>query len=215
MPRWIKAAALVSFTFALLVIGAALRPLVLPEDHTAAPILTPVEIGFAQDMTVHHQQALIMAQRLDRNVAPTVLRLAQQLSDAQRTEIGTMLGWLRLADASPISSQPMAWMHTDSSAPQHHSTATQATAPATTMPGMATMTELDALAAARGHDAEILFLQLMFRHHQGGLTMARTADKLIASGPVKEAARSIYQSQSQEAAVISLLLTQLGGHPLQ
>lgn len=216
MSHWIRAAALAALAFALVVLGAALRPLVLPEDHTDAPILNSVEIGFAQDMTAHHQQALIMVQRLDRGVAPTVLRLAQQLSDAQRIEIGTMLGWLRLADASPLSSRPMAWMHADAAASHHHSAASAAgSAVGATMPGMATTAELDALAAAHGRDAEILFLQLMFRHHQGGVTMARAADELLASGPVKEIARSMFQSQSQEAGVIGMLLTQLGGQPPQ
>ncbi|WP_062985803.1 DUF305 domain-containing protein [Nocardia anaemiae] len=194
-------------------LGAALRPLVLPEGHTAAPVLSAVEIGFAQDMTAHHQQALIMVQRLDRGVDPTVLRLAQQLSDAQRIEIGTMLGWLRLADASPLSSHPMAWMHADSAASQHHPSANPSDGDA--MPGMATTVELDALAAARGRDAEILFLQMMLRHHQGGLVMARAADELLPSGAVKETARSMFQSQSQEAGVISVLLAQLSGQAPQ
>ncbi|MFI7667067.1 DUF305 domain-containing protein [Nocardia sp. NPDC049526] len=209
MSRWFRVAALVCVAFVLVVLGAALRPLVLPEQHTTASVLNAVEIGFAQDMTAHHQQALIMVQRLDRDVDPTVLRLAQQLSDAQRIEIGTMLGWLRLADASPLSSHPMAWMHADAAVSQHHPSVGQSTGDA--MPGMATAAELDALSAARGHDAEILFLQLMFRHHQGGLVMARAADELLTSGPVKETARSMFQSQSQEAGVISVLLTQLGG----
>lgn len=45
------------------------------------------------------------------------------------------------------------------------------------MPGMATMAELDALAASRGPDAEILFLQLMERHHRGGIAMGQAADR--------------------------------------
>ncbi|MGW4766488.1 DUF305 domain-containing protein [Nocardia sp. NPDC004278] len=214
VSRWIRAAAFAALAFTLVVIGAALRPLVLPEAHPAAPVLNAVEIGFAQDMTAHHQQALIMVQRLDRGVEPTVLRLAQQLSDAQRVEIGTMLGWLRLADASPLSPHPMAWMHAQAAASHHHSTAIADQPTGDAMPGMASTAELDVLAAARGHDAEILFLQLMLRHHQGGLAMARTADQLLISGPVKEAARSMFQSQSQEAGVIGVLLTQLGGQPL-
>jgi uncharacterized protein (DUF305 family) len=215
--RWVKVAALTSLTFALLVIGAALRPLVLPEDHTGTTVLTAVEVGFAQDMSVHHQQALIMVQRLDRGVDPTVLRLAQQLADAQRIEIGTMLGWLRLANETPLSPHPMAWMHAEQVAPHQHSVAVADNPrppPNSLMPGMATMAELDALATARGRDAAILFLQLMFRHHQGGLTMSSAADQLLPSGPVKESARSMFQSQSQETGVIGVLLAQLGGHPL-
>ncbi|MEV6428123.1 DUF305 domain-containing protein [Nocardia sp. NPDC051463] len=209
--------AIAASALVLLVIGAALRPLVVPEHHTAAPILTSVEVGFAQDMTAHHQQALIMVQRLDRGADPTVVRLAQQLADAQRIEIGTMLGWLRLANETPLSPHPMAWMHTEGLAPHQHSVATrdnEQAPPDAAMPGMATMSELDALAIARGRDAAILFLQLMFRHHQGGLTMSQAADRLLRAGPVEESARSMFQSQSQEVGVISVLLTQLGAHPL-
>ncbi|MEV0339274.1 DUF305 domain-containing protein [Nocardia sp. NPDC050713] len=206
MPLGVRIAAFASVALLLLALGAALRPLALPEKHTAAAVLDAIEIGFAQDMTAHHQQALLMTQRLDPAAAPTVRRVAEQLADTQRVEIGTMLGWLRLADASPLSPRPMAWM-ADSAASHHHS-ARPSDAP---MPGMATTAELDALAAARGRDAEILFLQLMIRHHQGGIAMAQAADRQLTEGPVKEAARAMIQSQGQEVGVMSLLLTQLGG----
>ncbi|MFI6169454.1 DUF305 domain-containing protein [Nocardia sp. NPDC051052] len=216
MPPWMRGAALTSLAFALLVLGAALRPLVLPETHTATPILSAVEIGFVQDMTAHHQQALTMVQRLDRSVDPVIVRLADQLDDTQRLEIGTMLGWLRLANASPVPTHPMAWMHTDEALPHQHSApvamSDQQKDPL--MPGMATMAELDALAAAHGRDAEILFLQLMFRHHQGGIAMAQAADELLPSGPVKETARSMIHAQGQEAGLMGVLLTQRGAVPL-
>ncbi|MGN2639602.1 DUF305 domain-containing protein [Nocardia takedensis] len=194
----------------LVVLGAALRPVLLPETPVAAPVLSEVEIGFAQDMTAHHQQALLMTQRLDPNAEPAVRRLAQQLSDAQRLEIGAMLGWLRLAGASPLPTRPMEWMSTDLPVAHGHRSTTPTT-PATTMPGMATTADLDALAAATGRDAEIRYLRLMITHHQGGMQMARAADLLLASGPVKEAARGMLQSQPQEIGIMSLLLTQLGG----
>ncbi|WP_309234807.1 DUF305 domain-containing protein [Nocardia sp. XZ_19_385] len=211
IPGWIRIAALAAAGFTLLVLGAALRPLMFAENHTAAPILDTVEVGFAQDMTAHHQQALQMVQRLDPAAGAPVRRLAQQLADTQRMEIGTMLGWLRLANAAPMSSRPMAWMHTEPAASHHHSPEpTSTTTPAaTTMPGMATMAELDALATAKGRAAEILFLQLMIRHHEGGTAMTKAADELLQSGPVKEAARSMFQAQSQEIGVMSVILTQL------
>ncbi|MFI6214080.1 DUF305 domain-containing protein [Nocardia brasiliensis] len=218
MPRWIRGAAFVSAAFALLVLGAALRPLVLPEKHTATPVLSTVEIGFVQDMTAHHQQALIMVQRLDPAVDPTVLRLAQQLDSTQRLEIGTMLGWLRLANAAPMSARPMAWMHADETAAQHHSLPVAQTEPKAPpgagMPGMATTTELDALATARGRDAEILFLQLMYRHHRGGIAMAQAADQLLTGGPVKETARSMIHGQAQETGLMGMLLAERGAAPL-
>ncbi|MFR9754111.1 DUF305 domain-containing protein, partial [Nocardia sp. 004] len=179
---------LASAAFTLLVLGAALRPLVFPESHSAPSVLTAVEIGFAQDMTAHHQQALLMVQRLDPAADPAIIRLADQMDRTQRLEIGTMLGWLRLADAAPIAEHPMDWMHTAVPAAHQHSAVEPPAAAAaeTAMPGMASTAELDDLAGLRGRDAEILFLQLMIRHHQGGIVMAQAADALIPSGPVKE-----------------------------
>ncbi|MFI5776449.1 DUF305 domain-containing protein [Nocardia sp. NPDC051570] len=195
----------------LLVAGAALRPLILPEHPSPPPILDTTEIGFAQDMTAHHQQAIQLVARLDRGVDPAVARLAEQIDQTQRTEIGTMLGWLRLADSSPMPRHPMAWLSGADTAAAHHHSATE---PMTTMPGMASMAELDRLSAARGRDAEILFLQLMYRHHEGGISMARAADHEIASGPVKEAARGMIADQSQELGLMAVMLNQRGAQPL-
>ncbi|WP_107657990.1 DUF305 domain-containing protein [Nocardia suismassiliense] len=181
----------------LLVLGAALRPLVISETSTPATVLTPTEIGFVQDMAGHHQQALILVQRLAADVDPTVRGLADQIADAQRLEIGMMLGWLRLAGATSTNPRPMAWMPAG-----HHTTAS------TTMPGMATGTDLDALTRARGADAESMFLRLMYRHHQGGVAMAQAFDQLAAGGPVEQAARDMISTQSQESGIIGLLIAQ-------
>ncbi len=197
------AAAAVAAVF-LLVLGAALRPVLIPETTAAAPVLTATELGFVQDMTAHHQQALILAERLDPAADPTVRRLADQIADTQRVEIGTLLGWTQLAGAAPTAAQPMAWMPETGS--HHH----DSTASAVSMPGLATTAELDALAAARGAAAEILFLRLMYRHHAGGITMARTADTLLASGAVKQSARAMVQSQSQELGYLGMLLDARG-----
>ncbi|WP_062997382.1 DUF305 domain-containing protein [Nocardia mikamii] len=214
MSRWPTWGSCAAAALILLVIGAALRPIVLPEKHTAAPVLDATEIGFAQDMTAHHQQAIQMVQRLDPGVDPQVSRLAQQIDQSQRVEIGTMLGWLRLANAAPTAGRPMAWMTSDTTAAHHHSMSTTSAAVSPGMPGMATMAELDQLSAARGRDAEVLFLQLMYRHHQGGIAMARAADQQIASGPVKEQARAMLVAQSQETGLIALMLNQRGAQPL-
>ncbi|MQY17377.1 DUF305 domain-containing protein [Nocardia macrotermitis] len=215
--RAYRVAAYAATALILLVIGAALRPVILPEHPTPTPILNDVEIGFAQDMVTHHEQALFLVQRLDPGADPTVLRLAQQIDQSQRVEIGTMLGWLRLAGAAPMSNHPMAWMHNGTTTAATHSgmsMTTATTSAATTMPGRATQAQLDALAAARGRDAAVLFLQLMYRHHLGGITMARAADRALPSGAVKEQARAMITGQSQEVGMITYLLSQLGAQPL-
>ncbi|MFE1592352.1 DUF305 domain-containing protein [Nocardia sp. NPDC058705] len=188
----------------LLVLGAALRPPFVTETATPAPLFTVTELGFIQDMTAHHQQALILTERLDPAADPAVRRLADQIADVQRMEIGTLLGWTQLAGAAPTAAVPMTWMAQS----HHHSPTSQAT-----MPGMATTDDLDALSVTRAADAETLFLQLMYRHHSGGITMARAADALLASGPVKQAARAMAQSQSQELGYLGMLLDLRGARP--
>ncbi|WP_227982554.1 DUF305 domain-containing protein [Nocardia spumae] len=213
MSRWFRWASYAAAALLLLVVGAALRPVVLPEKHTATPVLDATEVGFAQDMTAHHQQAIQIVQRLAPGVDPQVQRLAQQIDQSQRVEIGTMLGWLRLANAAPTAERPMAWMTSGATAAHQHGDTAVAAAPSA-MPGMATMADLDRLSAARGGAAEVLFLQLMYRHHQGGLAMARAADREIASGPVKEQVRAMIVAQGQETGLMALMLDQRGARPL-
>ncbi|MFJ4655239.1 DUF305 domain-containing protein [Nocardia sp. NPDC088792] len=211
--RWTTALALGSLALLLLVLGAAGKPLFISEKHSPTPILTATEIGFVQDMLAHHQQALILVQRLSPDTDPTVRKLAQQIADNQRIEIGMLLGWLRLANAVPTDPHPMAWMDDpgETAMPSHgHQIPSATTNPMTTMPGMASPAELDALSAATGRDAEILFLQLMQRHHYGGVAMAQAADARLTGGQVKLAARDMISTQSQEIGVIGMLLAQRG-----
>ncbi|MGG7099767.1 DUF305 domain-containing protein [Rhodococcus sp. 24CO] len=216
--RVVRIAAFGCVAVMLVVLGAALRPLIIAEQPAPAEILSDNEIGFVHDMVAHHQQALFIAQRLNANADPAVSRLAQQIDDSQRSEVGMMLGWLRLANVTPGSRTPMDWMHTASNstdlAAHHGVMRPDATTGDSSMPGMATMAELDALTAATGVDAEVLFLQLMERHHRGGIVMAQAANELLADGPVKQSARDMITTQSQESGLMALMLAQRGAQPL-
>ncbi|WP_027502373.1 DUF305 domain-containing protein [Rhodococcus sp. UNC363MFTsu5.1] len=218
---WIRVAVFGAAALLFLALGAALRPLVIDEPQVATTVLNDTEIGFIQDMAGHHQQALMMVQRLDPGIDPGVARLAQQIGDAQRIEVGTLVGWLRLAGVTAASPAPMAWMgagHETDGAHAHHAAVPPASQPAdppaALMPGIATTAELDALAAARGPDAETLFLQLMQRHHLGGIAMAQAADHMLDDGPVKQIARSMVLEQGKEAGLMTALLEQRGARPL-
>jgi uncharacterized protein (DUF305 family) len=198
-----RLAAVAGLVALLLAMGAALRPLLPVGAVAAAPVLTATEIGFVQDMAAHHSQAIVLVERLDRGADPSVVALAGQIADTQRTELGMLLGWLRLAGAPVTGAEPMAWMrppgahrHAGVDLAQHHST----------MPGMATTAELDELATARGGRAEVLFLRLMQRHHHGGIAMAAAADALLDGGEVERAARDMITGQGREAGLLGLLL---------
>ncbi|WP_278261263.1 DUF305 domain-containing protein [Nocardia sp. AG03] len=193
-PRVFRLLAQAALAVLLLAMGAALRPLI--STAAPAPVLTQTEIGFVQDMVAHHSQALVLVQRLDPDAGPGVLALATQIADAQRTELGMLLGWLRLADAPVTNAAPMSWMPSAHHAPESHDT------------GMATAAELDELSAARGTAAEVPFLRLMQRHHYGGLRMAAAADGLLVDGEVKRAARDMITGQGREAGLLGMLLAQ-------
>ncbi|WP_307188336.1 DUF305 domain-containing protein [Nocardia alba] len=90
---------------------------------------------------------------------------------------------------------------------EHRQPSADITVRATSMPGMATQQELDILSAARGQDADLVFLGLMQRHHFGGIQMARAADQLLEGGVVEQTAREMMSSQGQEAGIMGLQIS--------
>jgi uncharacterized protein (DUF305 family) len=81
------------------------------------------------------------------------------------------------------------------------------------MHGMATDEELRRLRASQGTDAEVLFLQLMIRHHEGGVLMARAIEDLSHRADVLQMAMSIDAGQRVEIATMTEMLTQRGARP--
>ena len=74
------------------------------------------------------------------------------------------------------------------------------------MPGMATETDLQALAAATGDEANALFVQLMSAHHQGGIHMAEHAATHAATDEVRLMATQMASSQAEEIGEMDRLL---------
>ncbi|MDV7090075.1 DUF305 domain-containing protein [Rhodococcus opacus] len=168
--------------------------------------LSSADIGFAQDMSVHHEQAVLIAQTLSRDVDPQIRVIADQIVVAQTSEIATMRGWLNLFDEPFTTPRPMQWMHGSDPAMSGHGGAP--------MPGAASTSEITRLAGLRGADAETLFLQLMIRHHQGGVDMAEAAAHAVASEPIRRIARGMIRDQSNEIAVMTAILDTRDTTPL-
>ncbi|QDQ92856.1 DUF305 domain-containing protein [Rhodococcus sp. WB9] len=168
--------------------------------------LSSADIGFAQDMSVHHEQAVLIAQTLSQDVDPQTRVIADQIVVAQTSEIATMRGWLTLFDEPFTTPQPMQWMHGSDHAMTDHGGAP--------MPGAASTSEITQLAGLRGADAETLFLQLMIRHHQGGVDMADAATHAVASEPIRRIARGMIRDQSNEIAVMTAILDTRDATPL-
>jgi uncharacterized protein (DUF305 family) len=184
------------------VLGAIVSAATL--THRAPPpVLASIDIGFAQDMSTHHQQAVTMTDMLAPDAAPDVRALAEQIRFTQLTEIGQMTGWLQLAGAPPTGTHPMAWM--TPTAAGHDMNATD---DAMTMPGLASPVDLTRLQRSTGHANEILFLQLMTHHHEGGIDMASYAFRRSTTDAVRRAASIMIDEQTQEIQLMTIMLNQ-------
>lgn len=198
-----------------------------------------VDIGFFRDMSAHHQQAITMATQVRQySTDPAVRTVAFDIDTAQTEQLGAMTGWLEQRNLARANPDPMAWMSmpaTSSSTPTSTNgmgsmnggmgsmngmppmkdmTSPGMDASSPLMPGMATGEEMSRLSTARGEPMDVLFLQLMIRHHQGGVIMASFAMRNAEESYVRELARRMYDGQSVEITQMLQLLRSRGANPL-
>lgn len=197
-------------------IGVLVQPAVRGASHRV-PEASSVDVGFAQDMTVHHRQAVQMANMEVRSSDPVVASLAFDIASTQQVQIGQMQGWLSLWGHPLLPSAGyMGWMATDAHTTGGHGapTADRSAATVTTMPGMATSGELIRLRQATRPAKDVLFLQLMVRHHEGGTAMLDHAAQHARKPAVRAFATQLAASQRAEVLTMTGLLAQRGAQPL-
>ncbi len=189
-----KVAAIGLIAVILLLVGGSILYSAL-RDTT--PGENSAEAGFLRDMQVHHTQAVIMADTIRfRTEDDQIMAMATDIAFAQMSQIGTMSGFLQLWDLDPTGEEPaMAWMG-------HPTTGL--------MPGMATDEELDQLSTLPVAEAEVLFLQLMNRHHYAGVEMAQEVINLSDQEDVAQLAEGMIRVQDAEIQVMNILLTERG-----
>ena len=192
----------------LLLLGGGLA-VALGIGSEAKPSADSVDVGFARDMSAHHLQAVEMANlALQRSTDDAVRGLAFDISSTQQNQVGRMQGWLSLWGYSVTGGRQMAWMGSDAHA-AHDMSMTNGL-----MPGMATEDELASLRSATGKKFDVLFLQLMTRHHQGGSEMAQYAQIHAGEWAVRRLASSIIESQTAETNLMVSMLSDRGAEPL-
>lgn len=213
LPFLVAGAGLGLITVLLLVSAVVLPRITAPS--VPVPGKQSVDVGFAQDMSIHHQQAVDMSIIVrDRTDDAEVRQLALDIINTQATQRGMMLGWLDLWDLPKMSSRPpMAWMGPPSARPSQSSMPGHEQREGALMPGMATDTQLDQLRAASGKQAEILYLQLLIPHHQSGITMAETAADNAETEPVRRLAQTMVEGQQAQIQLMTSLLQMRGATP--
>lgn len=157
------------------------------------------DAGFARDMQTHHLQAVEMSFLVrDRSTDEAVRTLAFDIITSQQQQAGQMYGWLVQWGLPQTGERaPMAWVGGEHGA---HAAA------GTPMPGMATAAQLDDLRAARGVEADRIFLRLMIAHHRGGVEMADAALADARTDEVLTLARAISRAQATEITLMEGML---------
>jgi uncharacterized protein (DUF305 family) len=185
---------------------------------TRFPADDSAEAGFARDMATHHDQAVEMAFILLDATRDDALRaLATDIIVTQSAQRGMFMAWLQQWGLPQAPSGPrMAWMEGAGTpaGSSGHDMSRHDTAPGPPlMTGMASGAELDALRAATGRDAEVMFLQLMIRHHEGGVAMAKALLEKSRVEEVVSVVRNIESGQAGEIETMTAMLAERGARP--
>ncbi len=189
-------------------------------------------------MTRHHEQGVELAAiELEHGTDPPQVRsMAFDILTAQSNEIGQMQSWLTRWGGQPVNNpgEAMGWMGHGSSAETSgddhggdsdhgdmghggdHGSTPAADVEQPAMPGMATSAEMERFRAMRGPEVDTTFLQLMLRHHEGGLHMMEyAANPANVSQPyVRDLASAMERTQDKEIGIIEAMLAERNAQPL-
>jgi uncharacterized protein (DUF305 family) len=152
--------------------------------------LNAADIEFAQGMIAHHEQAIEMAEiALDPAVGarPEVIDLANRIKAAQDPEVASMTGWLTAA-GEPVMMD----------ASDGHDMSS--------MDGMMTAEQMDAMAAMTGTAFDQMWLEMMIAHHEGAVTQSETAKTKGSNADVLALADQIITAQRGEITEMQALL---------
>jgi uncharacterized protein (DUF305 family) len=153
---------------------------------SSAGVFNDADVSFAQNMIVHHQQAVEMADLAATRAANAEIKtIATQIKAAQQPEIDKMTGWLT------TWSQPV----TPAGGHGGHS-----------MPGMMTTDDMNKLKAAKGAPFDRQFAQMMVDHHKGAIEMAKEVQTKGSNPDVKKLAADIEKTQQVEITTLQKLL---------
>lgn len=192
---WAKVAVLAA---AVAFLGGSIGYLI-GHRETADDPLSSVDVGFMQDMGVHHSQAVEMSlllldkEGIDRNLRG----YAQEIIVGQRFDQGIFNATLdRFGHATDPGDTVMGWMGHP--------------VPLDQMDGMASDAQMAELRDATGDDAAALWIALMSEHHLGGLEMADQEARHGSDRTTVNLAKAIVVGQRGEVIDLARLRRKLG-----
>ncbi|MCR6488939.1 DUF305 domain-containing protein [Amycolatopsis sp. OK19-0408] len=145
------------------------------------------DVTFAQQMIPHHSQALDMAKLVPtRSTNPKVIDLASRIAKAQDPEIQQMQSWLTTWGAGTSGMPGM-----------DHG-----------MPGMMSADDMKKLEAAKGAEFDKMWLDMMIKHHQGAVDMAKTELANGGNADARALAQKIIDAQQAEITEMQGMLKQ-------
>jgi uncharacterized protein (DUF305 family) len=161
------------------------------------------DVSFAQNMIVHHQSAIQMAQMAETQASTQQVKdLAKRIEAAQSPEIDEMTSWLN-AWGEPVSAS-------NTTGNMDHSSGSMSSGSmGSEGMGMMTAGQMNQLMGAQGTDFDRMFLEMMTIHHQGAIEMAKTEQANGSNPQAKALAHSIETSQTAEVAEMAEMLKNL------
>jgi len=136
------------------------------------------DVAFSTGMIPHHAQAVTMADMAATMATNAdVKTLAATIKAAQAPEINQMSGWLT-GWGQPVPDTTMGGMNMGD--------------------GMMTDAEMSQLGKATGAAFDRMWLQMMIKHHQGAVAMAKTELRSGSNADAKKLAEAIITSQTAE-----------------
>jgi len=172
---------------------------VLIYQRATLPGAGSVDVGFMQDMTTHHQQALEMASiAAEKASDPDVRSFAREILTFQAYENGYMEALLEDWGQWPYPQDrtAMAWMDMSSKPSE--------------MPGMQSEADIAAMQEASGSDFDERFIKMMIDHHRGGIHMADYAAEHAEDPRVRSLAKRMATQQTGEIADFQRAAARLG-----
>lgn len=161
------------------------------QGDSSSPSRNSVDVGFFQDMSTHHNQAIGMAfTYLANGDDPLLRQISGEILTYQASEMGVMGEYLtRWGQVGTEGTTAMGWMGM--------------AAPRDQMMGLATKEQLAQLEAARGSDLDQIFTRLIIDHHVGGVHMAEYAARHATTPEAKRWAASMADGQRGEISELN------------